>query len=503
MRLDSYIRVSQVRGREGPSFISPDVQRETVRRWATAQGVQIDVEHVDLDQSGAKANRPGLTGVLERIEAGQVDGVIVAKLDRFGRSLIDSLAAIKRIDEAGGKFVSVAEQFDTSTPTGKLVLRIMLSLAEFELDRIREQWQVARARAVDRGVHVASRVPTGYRKVPDGTLIPDPDDAEVIRQVFVAKAAGASWADLARLLNDAGVVGPYGAKQWTQRAMSHMLTNRVYLGEARSGEFRNPDAHPPIVDRALFEAAQRARGGPAVRSDEPALLSGLLRCAGCRHLMKPDKMTMRDKSRARIYRCRGKHASGNCENRVAVLAHVIEPWVVEQVLERERVRLAGHTEGEAVPELVAELEAAEAELVAFRDDERIVGALGQDRFVEGLRRRAETVEDVQRRLADVQSRPVGGPSGLELATVWPSMLVQQQQRMLRASVDAIVLRGRFQGRHVAIGERALILWAGEMPDDWPRRGKRVPFAPFVWPDDGPADAGVHLVRDAEERALDG
>ncbi|MFL5838563.1 MAG: recombinase family protein [Solirubrobacteraceae bacterium] len=93
---------------------------------------------------------PKLTKAIERVEGGHTDGIAVAKLDRFGRTLVDGVQQIDRIHKAGGTFASVADGFDISTDTGRLVLRIMLSLAEFELDRVRSNWEDARARA--RGV---------------------------------------------------------------------------------------------------------------------------------------------------------------------------------------------------------------------------------------------------------------------------------------------------------------------------------------------------------------
>ena len=104
----------------------------------------------ELDESGGRADRPLLMRAIERVESKESAGVVVAKLDRFGRSLIDGLAAIERIRAAGGTFVAVQDGLDITTPTGKLVLRIMLSMAEWELDRIRAPWEVARERAVAR-----------------------------------------------------------------------------------------------------------------------------------------------------------------------------------------------------------------------------------------------------------------------------------------------------------------------------------------------------------------
>lgn len=94
---------------------------------------------------------------------GEAEGLIVWKADRFGRDLIDGLVQIRRVRDMGGVFVSVYDNLDTSTSTGRMVLRIMLSIAENRLEEISEQWRTAKARAVARGVHPTAIAPFGYR----------------------------------------------------------------------------------------------------------------------------------------------------------------------------------------------------------------------------------------------------------------------------------------------------------------------------------------------------
>src|SRR5262245_23979100 len=113
--LDAYVRVSQVRGRTGGSFLSPAVQRERTDAWAVAHGHRIARVHEELDVSGGTIDRPKLNALMARIEAGETGGVVVFKLDRFGRTLIDSLSLIERIKQAGGTFASVSDGFDLST----------------------------------------------------------------------------------------------------------------------------------------------------------------------------------------------------------------------------------------------------------------------------------------------------------------------------------------------------------------------------------------------------
>lgn len=188
MKVDGYVRVSQVDGRRGPSFISPQVQREEIEKWAAFKKVELLSVHVDLDQSGGQTERPGLECALRRIESGETEGIVVAKLDRFSRSLTGALETIRRLDEAGGAFVSVAEGLDPTTPAGKMMMRLMLVMAEFELDRMREGWEESRRRAVERGVHLAGCPPLGYLRSEDGGLVPDPEVAERLATCFRMRA---------------------------------------------------------------------------------------------------------------------------------------------------------------------------------------------------------------------------------------------------------------------------------------------------------------------------
>ncbi|HYN50325.1 MAG TPA: recombinase family protein [Thermoleophilaceae bacterium] len=140
MVIDGYVRVSQVRGRAGERLISSLEQRAQIEGWARLHGAAVGEVFEELDESGARADRPLLERALQRIEAGTSHGLVVARLDRFGRSLIDGLAAIERIRRAGGTSVSVQDGFDLTTETGRLIMRIMLAMGEWQLDRVRSVW---------------------------------------------------------------------------------------------------------------------------------------------------------------------------------------------------------------------------------------------------------------------------------------------------------------------------------------------------------------------------
>lgn len=280
MVVDGYVRVSQVAGRKGASFISPSVQREQIEGWAKLHGALVGEVFEELDESGARSDRPMLLEALQRVESGDSQGIVVAKLDRFGRSLIDGLANIERIRAAGGTFVSVQDGLDLGTPTGKLILRIMFSMAEWELDRVRANWDVAQARAVARGIHGGGYTPLGYiRDRMSGKLRVNKREARVVAEVFRRRGEGASIRELVVYLNSTGLKTKRGGTKFVDSSVSNLIGNRVYTGEARSGRHVKEGAHPAIVDEATWQQAQHPR--KARQRPRRSLLGAVVRCAEC------------------------------------------------------------------------------------------------------------------------------------------------------------------------------------------------------------------------------
>jgi DNA invertase Pin-like site-specific DNA recombinase len=479
MAYEGYIRVSRVGGRAGDSFISPEIQRQQIIAWADLRGKTIAGWHEDFDQSGGKTNRPGLDAAMLRCEHGLSDGIVVAKIDRFARTLSGALELIRKLEDVGAEFVSVAEGIDSSTPAGKMMQRLMLILAEFELDRIRETWKEAQRQAVERGIHISSATPAGYTRNADRVLEVNRREAKPIQRAFEMAASGSYWREIGEMLNEAGVPGPYGDVNWIVQNVKNMISNPVYRGQARSGVFVNNDAHEAIVSASLWEQANVRRASTPPRGQAPALLSGLIRCAGCQHIMKPDSMRRvsgpHKGERMRTYRCRRDLATGTCPAPAAVAGWVIEPFVTNWLL-----GMAAGAEAVGVPatdelaELETALEGAIADLESYRD-QRIVDALSVDMYAAGLTERSKRVDDLLAEMALVRG---GGTdsSFTGLVEIWPSLDVREKQTVLRSSMDAIFVR---RGRE-PIEERTFIVAPGELPDTVPQRGKRRPLTSFDW-----------------------
>jgi site-specific DNA recombinase len=492
MRLDGYVRVSRVAGRSGDAFISPGEQKERVRAWAKSQGHSIAKWHEDLDQPGSKANRPGLIAAMERVESGASKGLVVARLDRFGRSVQDSANLLARIRAADGVLCTVAEGIDTSGYMGKFLADLFAALGELELARIRENWNAARKSAVARGIHVSGKVPTGYRRNADRILEPDPKTAPVIHEMFRRRAAEQSWTQLARFLEERGVITPWQNEHWTVASVATVIRNRVYLGEARAGKIVNSGAHKEIVSLAEWNAANGARGVHPGRSGRSTgLLSGLLRCGGCSYAMKASMGKSRHGKPFLEYRCKPDKAGGRCPSPAAVKATVIEPFVLPRLFafaERAKARTT-EPDNDGV-----ELDAAIAEAEAERDaalDERLAEALGGPRsevYLRTLERRQGSLDALLEERADRAQERRPAAIEADLRSVWEDLTLEDQRRLLHSVFDSIFLwRTSDAGRNgkFPIAERTRLFLVGEGPPV-PVRGRRGTIRTL--PLDGPPPA---------------
>ncbi len=459
-RLIAYIRVSKVAGREGDRFQSPDQQREAIGHAAALAGGTIVEEIVDLDESGGTMDRPGLKRALAMLKDGHADGIVVARLDRFGRNIEVPLVIRDLVDD-GKVFLSAADQFDTSTPMGRFALGMMALVATLERDRHVETWAKSTANAIGRGVAV--RVPYGYRRAGTGRLVPEEPAASVVRKMFKLRAAGTGVAAIAHALNDDGIPPPYAA-DWTRQTVRAMLKVRTYIGEARYGEHMTVDAHPALVDPRTWNAAQTSRG-VSRPSQGKNLLTGILRCAGCGYLMSAGSGRG-----GRRYNCNRVHGGGRCPSPTAAMAPRLEAHVQRAFL--ERYGAASVVAALTSPELLALEHAHDAalrEFQAWRDDGDMRTLIGPENYRAGLASRHERVEAAGRAHA-VAVRETSAQTLVIDAAVWDDLTIPERRLLLAAGVDDVLL-SRAANNMVPIGDRCVIRWTGEGPaDGLPRRG---------------------------------
>ncbi|HXP99705.1 MAG TPA: recombinase family protein [Solirubrobacteraceae bacterium] len=485
--LDGYIRVSQTRGREGDSFISPKVQRDCIQGWADTRGVRIGAWHEDLDQSGGKLHRPGLDAMLARIRTGQTGGLAVAHLDRLSRAgVADALRLVESVHEAGAKIAVVDLGIDPTTPVGEFSMTLFLALGRMQRRQFQERWQEAQARAIGRGIHF--RAPFGYTKPGRAEpIVPNPVTAPLVKRAFQLRAAGEAWPRIAAYLNERHP--PNRAPAWTRSTVNHLIRNPAYLGRATCGKHVQAGAHPALVSVELWEAANAVKAQAPSRGDgEGTLLAGLVRCAGCRYVMsrgatqgvgRPEQLL--------IYTCRRHHSAGRCGASCSIKRELVERYVEEEFLKRyAEVSVEGVVDSAALSAARQEVAEAEAELEAFRDNERIRAALeavGDSSFEQGILGRAERLVAAREKLAAVRASAVG--FALPDAVSYRALTLPERRALLRAGIGAVFVRRSLRrgGRGVVdTGARVHICWTGEEPENLPGRHNKTVVAPrpFDW-----------------------
>lgn len=447
---DAYVRVSRRAGREGESFIAPDVQRRKIADWAALHDVEIVQWWEEIDASGAKLERPNFQEALARCERGETGGIIVARLDRFARSAIDALESIKRLNEAGARLVSVEDNFDGSTPMGRFAIGILTLIAELELERIKENWSNAVTAAVNRGVHISARTPTGYRRDKTGRLQRDEPAASAVAEVFRRRAAGGSWSELACYLEEHGIRPSTGNKHWSLYGVSSLVKNPVYLGQARSGAIVNNAAHEAIVTQAEFDAAQSTKKSLLSQRDgsvaSQAMLGGIARCAGCGHTLKITGNT--DKKSGRrypIYYCTGRYASGPCASRASIRASHLDSYVEQQVLmalQAEGGILAQAADASnQIDDARRTVEDAEHELDLYLTNPKLLTLLGESKFLRGAEARQQALDRAHQALAQLQRQRSLATDLAEgdLLNAWPTLTTQEKRRLMHSLIDHVAV----------------------------------------------------------------
>ncbi|HEV3046860.1 MAG TPA: recombinase family protein [Solirubrobacteraceae bacterium] len=327
MQLDEYRRVSQVAGREGDKFLSPELQAKGIAAYAQAHGHTVRPNPEELDVSGSKLRRPVLDAIMARIRNGESDGIIVNDLDRYSRDVLGGNLLLVEIKEAGGTLVSVHENLDITTPDGKMMFDFRMAIAENVIARTREKWAEAQRHAVEKGVYTEPYVPAGYEKGEDRRLRLNAD-APIIKQAFRMRAAREPTVRIVDFLNDR-LPRPEGGL-WIAPTVERIFSRRIYVGELSRRGVTNTQACEPLVTETEWQAAQitRKKSSPRTKSDH--LLVGIIRCAGCRYLMTPNAGLVKKRGKVyRIpnYRCRRLHGAGRCPSPSTITRKSIDEYV--------------------------------------------------------------------------------------------------------------------------------------------------------------------------------
>lgn len=506
IRCAIYTRKSTDEGLD-QDFNSLDAQREAAEAYIESQKhegwIALPDRYDDGGFSGGTIDRPALKRLMKDIEADRVDCIVVYKVDRLSRSLLDFSRIMEMLDKHHVSFVSVTQQFNTTSSMGRLTLNVLLSFAQFEREIISERTRDKMSAARRRGKWVGGMPVLGYDIDPGGgRLILNGDEASRVRAIYELYLENHSLLETVRELRRRG----WSPKRWTTKkgierggapfdktSLYRLLTNVTYAGRVNHKGTIYQGEHESIVDEATWQRVQECLrgngrgGGGALRNKHGALLKGLLYCIPCESAMIHTYVARKNK-RYRYYVCTRAQKEGwdTCPSK-SVPALEIENFVIDQI------RCMGRN-----PELASEvLEQARAQ-VKKREDElsgeqrvlqnelrrygaemvRLTGSLSGgngngSRLTERLAELTERIQAAEERLAAINEQVAGLDrqtlDETDLKTVlsqfdpiWETLTLKERARVVRLLVARVGYDGEAEKVSVTFSPAGVRLLAEEM-----------------------------------------
>jgi len=478
IRCAIYTRKSTDEGLE-QEFNSLDAQREAGEAYIASQKsegwVYLPDRYDDGGFTGGNMERPAMKRLLADVEAGGIDCIVVYKVDRLSRSLLDFARVMETFEKHSVAFVSVTQQFNTSTSMGRLMLNVLLSFAQFEREIISERTRDKIAATRRKGKWSGGMPMLGYDvDLRGGRLLVNEDEARTVRAIFELYLEHQSLIETVKVLNDRGWTTKRwvtkkgherGGKPFVKNNLFKLLTNLLYLGKITYKDEVHEGEHPAIVDADIFARVQRLlkrngrTGGKHVRNRFGVLLKGLIRCVPCGCGMVPTHTTKNGNKRYRYYVCanaqsRGRHT---CPS-PSVPAPEIERFVVEQIksigqdtdLLTETLEESRRQREDSIKELEAEKRSLERQLNRYSTELRnLAGRLAtngsatdrmadlQDRIRAAEQRATEVREQIivlSRELVD--AREVAQVCSL-FDPVWETLTAREQARILHLLIQHV------------------------------------------------------------------
>lgn len=431
-----YLRVStEAQADEGYSLAA---QAEKLEAYCRMKGIAAFQRYVDGGFSGSNLTRPAITDLVEAIRAGNVERVVVYKLDRLSRSQKDTLYLIEDVFMPHGvDFVSINENIDTGSPYGRAMIGILSAFAQLERENIFLRTRMGMVERVKQGFWPGGgKIPFGYDYDADkGILVPN-SDADTVREIYARYLEGQSTGRIAREL---GLKYEHLVRQILLRESNTGVI--VYRGECYSGR------HEPLVDKQTFERVKRR----LLRSDKPRaaasnkLLTGLLVCGHCGAKMRyqkwggaGDKLVCysRDKSKPHLVH------DADCPNR-GVMARQVEEVVIRDLYQLAAQPTQSRGSAKQPAECRRALERAQRklrrlyELFAEGEDDTLRDAITRARRECG---RAE--QELERAQQDERQEEMdAAQQALQtIGSCWDKLSDAEKQTLVRACVQRIVLQ---------------------------------------------------------------
>ena len=423
------IRVSEVGGRDGDSFTSPEVQAERIQDACERDGLELVELLQELDVSGGKPldQRPGLSQAVAAIEAGKAEVIAAAYFDRLFRSLSTQAEVVERVERVGGKVLAVDVGQVTHGSASEWLSATMLgAVAEHMRRSVGERTAAGQKRAVERGAVPWARIPLGYKRSEAGPLEIDPETSPLAIRAFEMRAEGQSAKSIMVWLAEHGIKRSHGG-------VTKMLASRVYLGEINYGEMHNLNAHEPLIDRDLWQRVNRMviPRGPQAPSDRLLARLRILRCGSCGNPL--GTMKLPKQNNLPIYRCSSNNV---CDCHVTINAETAEQ-VVSDVVRKAISNATGRAQArENAQAVVAKRDGAQAALDGAL---RSFAATGLDHEPAAVDRLAELRQARDEAQVEVDRLGPDAVKAIALGEDWDRLSLDGKRALIQATVERAVV----------------------------------------------------------------
>jgi site-specific DNA recombinase len=493
VRCAVYCRKSTTEGQDS-TFNSLDNQQQSAEAYIASQrhqgwAVHSDRYH-DYGFSGGNTDRPALQRLLADAKSGAIDTIVVYRLDRLSRSLIDFLHIHEDLEKWDVGLVSVTEHLNTTTPHGRMMVNVLLSFAQYERELIGERTRDKIHGARRLGRWTGGMPPLGYDLAPEGgRLIENKVEAATVVSIFELYLEHSCLLGVVQELRRRGIrrktwTTRFGktrvGREWNVVDTQRLLREPLYAGMQKLGDQTFKGEHPAIVSKKLFDQVQRMldsnrRAGTSRRNRHGALLRGLLRCAACDTAMSHAFTERRGKA-FRYYRCTTsiKHGAAACPTG-SVPALKIEAAVVDQIrrigsdpalcaetflqvevqVEAERRGLKNEAKRVERERTAARAEIGELTTALVRATgaaaDAVMAKLAevQERVV-GLEQRQREIADRRLGLADQHVDPEAVQRALaQFTDVWDVLLSPERERVIHVLIDRVDFDGETEEISIA------------------------------------------------------
>ncbi len=437
-----YIRVStDAQYEEGYSV---DAQKQKLEQYCRLKDITDYQFYIDGGWSGSNIERPEMKRMIDNIRSKQVSAVVVYKLDRLSRSQKDTVFLLEDVFIPNGcNFISLNENFDTTTPYGKAMIGILSVFAQLERENIRERTRMGMQERVKSGLWMGGgRVPFGYDYDPGKDILIPNEHAKDVKQIYELYLQGYSTTQLSEMFDVS-----------EDKQITDILTRVTYLGKIRFRGETYDARHEAIIDRELWDRVQREHERRSTKKAVPAsyLLTGLLYCGRCGAKMRYQKW---GKDKVKIY-CYSQQSSkkylikdSSCDND-KVDAELVEKAVTEDLFRRTDSIVPGSD--------IAPVSASALKILKQRYNDaamklkrlyNLYAGSGDEVLLETIEDIKSELESVSRQIADEEkNHSIASDiterlnSVVNLREQWDRLSMKERQQAVAVCISRIVIDG--------------------------------------------------------------